>query len=402
MTESEILKIALDGGIIDINAVQKQIEMNERKRYLQMNKSEIWQGSNGRYMTYVDDATKPKGRRLLSKKSMEELEDAIVRYYKETENDPFLKDIFYKWASEKLNYGEIEKQTFDRYETDFYRFFKNCALWETRFRHITETDLEDLIRSTIHDMNLSAKGWANMRLLINGMFKYAKKHGHTKISIATFMGDLDLSRKAFRKVVKKDSENVFTNQEIEMIVERMRKAEPSVINIGIMLSFQAGLRIGELAGLRYSDLDGKILTVQRTEVRYKTDDGYKYEIRDFTKGEDGIRSVVMTDEAVNLIKMAKKMNPFTEYLFTKDGERVKAMAFTKKLYRICEQLHITKRSAHKARKTYGTKLLRAGVSDKIIEKQMGHTDIDTTRGYYYYNDQTIEQISSVVSDAIAK
>ncbi|MBQ8315216.1 MAG: site-specific integrase, partial [Lachnospiraceae bacterium] len=374
----------------------------ERNKYLSMSNSVIWQGKNGRYMTYVDDVTKPKGRRLLSKKTLKELEDAIVKHYKEQEMEPTIKDVFFEWANSKLSYGEIEKQTFDRYETDFYRFFKDCPLWNMKFRYIDEIKLEELIYSTIHDMNLSAKGWANMRLLINGMFKYAKKKGYTTISITNFMGDLDLSKKIFRKVIKKDEDNVFTNCEIEMIVERMRKAKPSVLNIGIMLSFQTGLRIGELAGLKYSDLNGKVLTVQRTEVRYKTEEGYRYEIREFTKGEDGIRAVVMTEEAINLIKQARRMNPFSEYLFSRDGERVKAMAFTKKLYRICEQLHINKRSAHKARKTYGTKLLRAGVSDKIIEKQMGHTDIDTTRGYYYYNDQTIDQISEVVAHAMVK
>ena len=35
MTNDELLKYALENGIIDTNHIQEQIEMNERKKYLE-------------------------------------------------------------------------------------------------------------------------------------------------------------------------------------------------------------------------------------------------------------------------------------------------------------------------------------------------------------------------------
>ena len=396
------MNYAVENGIINLDTIQAEIEMNERIKFLEKHENKIWQGANGKWYTYLPGANTKDGRKLVKKSSKKALEDSIVEYYKQLETDPYIKDIFYMWLDSKLSYGEILKQTYDRYETDFYRFFENTELYNIKFKYITEPILEDFIKTTIHDKKLSAKGWANLRTLINGVFKYAKKQGYTKLSITQFMGDLDISKKSFRKVIKSDGEMVFTDEEIDMIVNYINNAEPSIINLGIILSFQAGLRSGELSALKYSDLNGHILTVSKTEIRYKdaNDGHYIFEVRECTKGEDGIRNVVITDSAIKTMKQARRLNPFGEYLFMKDGQRIKGKAFTVKLVKICNILGITARSIHKARKTYGTKLLNAGINEKLIEKQMGHTDIATTKGYYFYNNKKLEETIDIITSAI--
>lgn len=177
--------------------------------------------------------------------------------------------------------------------------------------------------------------------------------------------------------------------------------EPSIINLGVILAFQAGLRAGELSALKWSDLKGNVLSVNKTEIRYKDEDGhYVFEVRDFTKGEIGHRKVILTDIGVEAIKRAHMLNPFGEYLFMDNGDRIKGKAFTVKIEKICRYVGIQPRSIHKARKTYGTKLLNAGLNEKIIENQMGHTDIATTKGYYWFNNSTEEEIKKLVSNAL--
>ena len=46
-------------------------------------------------------------------------------------------------------------------------------------KYITELDLEDFIKSTIHDMGLTRKAYNNLSLLINGIFKYANGDKYT-------------------------------------------------------------------------------------------------------------------------------------------------------------------------------------------------------------------------------
>ena len=403
LTDKELLNFALENGIIDILAIQEQIEMNERKKYLEMHKYEVFLGSDGNYHTSVPDSTKKNNRRAIKRKTKESIEDAIIEHYKKNENEPYLKDLFEQWIDSKLKYGEIEKQTADKYRNDFIRFFASHKLCNRRMSYITEDDLEDFIKSTIHDMELTAKAWGNLRTIINGMFKYAKKKGYTQISITQFMGDLDISKKAFKKVHKSSEESVFTDSEIKLIMGYINSAEPSIINLGVVLAFQAGLRAGELSALKYSDLNGNILTVDKTEIRYKNEDGRNvFDVRGYTKGQIGRRKVILTDFGVSIIKRAKMLNPWGEYLFMENGERIKGHAFTVKIEKICKYVGILPRSLHKARKTYGTKLLNAGINEKLIESQMGHTDISTTKGYYWFNNVEEKEIQNMVANALGK
>ena len=57
LSDSDLLKFAVKNGIIDMKAVQEQINMNERKKYLDGHKFRKWKGSGGKYYTYLPDKT---------------------------------------------------------------------------------------------------------------------------------------------------------------------------------------------------------------------------------------------------------------------------------------------------------------------------------------------------------
>ncbi len=402
LSDSELLNYAIKNGMIDIDTIRTSIEMNERKRYIEKHKGRIWQSTDGRWATYLPDHKAKNGRKLIKKGSEKQLMDAIVEHYKKQDDDPYIKDVFYAWANSKLDYGEILQQTYDRYETDFHRFFDDERISDVKFRFITEDMLEDFIKTSIHNKQLTAKAWGNLRLLIYGIFKYGKKKKLTEISITNFMGDLEISPKSLTKRILTDEESVFTNAEVDKIVDYIIYHDRSIINLGIVLAFQTGLRAGELSALKHSDLEGNVLNVTKTETRHKDRNTreYVFEVRDSTKGRDGCRKVILTDQALDTFRQIRKMNPFGEYLFMIDGQRIKGKAFTVKLEKICKYVGIRPRSLHKVRKTYGTKLLNAGIDEKLIEKQMGHTDIRTTKGYYYYNNRDIEEATRLIASAI--
>lgn len=399
--ERELLHYAYENGMIDMDAIREQIEMNERIKYLEMHTNKIWQGADGKWYTYIPDNSRSDGRKKVKRTTEKALYDLIVQYYKKSEEVMRFKEVFDEWSQAKLGYGEIQKQTYDRYHSDYKRFFEGARIAEVKFDHITEDMLEDFVKSSIHDKNLTAKAWSGLRLIILGVFKYAKKKGYTKISITNFMGDLDLSKKAFQKRTFKDKDSVFTDAEIDLIVDYVRNKEPSIINFGIILAFQTGLRIGELAALKWTDVNGNILTVNKTEIRYRGDDGnYVYEIRESAKTEAGNREVILSNSAVATLKRIRLMNPFGEFIFSKNGVRIKEKAFSVKIVKICEYVGIPPRSMHKARKTYATKLLNAGVDERLVINQLGHTDISTTKHFYYFNNKDEDDAKQQIEKAL--
>ena len=144
-SEMELLKYALDSGIIDLRVIEEQVEMNERKKYLEMHSNEIWQGKNGKWYTYLPDSTSNNGRKLVKRSTESSLRTVIVEHYKQTENEPTLEEVYKQWICKKLDYGEIQKQTADRYDRDFQRFFDSERWKRRKIRYITEDELEDLI-----------------------------------------------------------------------------------------------------------------------------------------------------------------------------------------------------------------------------------------------------------------
>ena len=56
LSKAELLNYAVENGIVDINTITKQIEMNERKKYLEMLNYDIWQGEkDNKWYTYLPD-----------------------------------------------------------------------------------------------------------------------------------------------------------------------------------------------------------------------------------------------------------------------------------------------------------------------------------------------------------
>lgn len=400
LSDTELLKYALENGMIDVDVVKKKIEMEEFQKYLNKHQSKIWQSTDGNWYTYLPDLKAKNGRRMIKRKTREDLDNAIVDYYKVVEGEPYIEEVFYEWANNKLRYGEIKKQSYDRYVIDFKRFFSGTRLDEVRFKYITEDMLEDFIKSSIHDKELTAKQWSGLRILINGIFKFAKKKGYTDISITTFMGDLDISNRSFKRNKKNDKNQVYMDYEVRMIADWIMEQEPSLINYGILLAFQTGLRVGELSALEWSDVNGNILNVNKTEVRYKDENGkYVFEIAD-TKTEAGEREVLLTKEALLTLRKIRSINPFGQYIFFRDGRRIREHSFGVKMRKICKYLNINPRSMHKARMTYATKLINGNVNEKIIINQMGHTDISTTKQFYYFNNQDVQSAQNQLENAL--
>lgn len=395
---NEILRFIISNGIINLGDVQKSMEAMKREELLKKHPYEIWQSKDGKWYTYLPDDG--KGRVLKKRKSKKDLESIIIDYYK-NKKEILLKDVFQEWSSQKLEYGEIQKQTYDRYTTDYRRFFTDSDISQKDVRMITEDDLELFIRETIRNMKLTNKAYGGLRLLIIGIFKYAKKQKYTEISITQFFGDLNLPKKCFTKKTIQDGESVFTDDEVEKVFNYIQK-NPSLLNYGILLAFQTGVRVGELCTLKYSDIQGNKLCIRRTEVRYRDNDGnYVFEVRESPKTEAGNRDIILSSEAKRTLKEIRRLNPFGEFIFMKDGKRIKEKAFSVKITKICKYVGIKERSMHKARKTYATKLINGGVDESLIIKQMGHTSIDCTKNYYYFNNKNDEEAIKQIEKAIA-
>ena len=400
----ELLKFALENGMINLGTIQEKMEMNERKKYLDMHPYSVWEGKNKKWYTYLPDGE--NGKKLKKLSSKKSIEDCIVNYYKAEVKEPTVEMVFEKWIEKKLEYNEIKKQTYDKYKTEFIRFFVNNKyvpeFHKRKIRYIDEEDLEEFIKISIAKMELTHKAYSGMRILIIGIFKQAKKDKVTDISISYFMKDLDISAKSFKKrVVKKESE-VYQDAEAEKLTNYLAAQDHDIRSLGLLLIFQSGLSICELCGLKKEDIGNRYLHVQRTEIKYRDENGkWKFDVQDFPKSDAGDRYVIIYENAMVTLEKILKIRSNGEFLFTTQGKQIRSNGFRRKLHRVCNHLDIEYKSNHKIRKTYGTMLLDGGVDDSLVAEQMGHTDVSTTRKYYYFSTKDEEKKRSQIANAIS-
>lgn len=205
------MKFAIEHGMIDASYVQEQIEMSKREELLKKHPYSIYQIKDGRWSTYIPDIE--KGRRIIRKGTRKELEDVIIDYWKTATENPTVSDIFDKWLENKTLYKDICTGSCDRYKRDFKRFFEDDINFsQKRIRQVSPSDVTSFIRGSIARHSLTAKAYGNLRTLIYGIFRCAKEEGYISWSISQTMGDMEIPRKAFNKVIKEDDEEVFTDE----------------------------------------------------------------------------------------------------------------------------------------------------------------------------------------------
>lgn len=169
--------------------------------------------------------------------------------------------------------------------------------------------------------------------------------------------------------------------------------------VAVLLTFQTGLRIGEIVALKWEDIDfeSKTLRVCRFE-RVQQDFTDDFEtltncehviVECDTKGDFGERLVDLTDDAIYILNMLKDYYESehleSEWLFVNKHGRIHNRAMDLRIRKYCRLTGIKERSLHKVRSTYISMLRASGMSFEKIREEVGHKSVLTTANHYLYD-----------------
>ena len=210
---------------------------------------------------------------------------------------------------------------------------------------------------------------------------------------------MDSSAYAFKKTVKEENQEIFDEEEYPRVLDYLRN-HPDIRNLGLMLMFMSGVRVGELAALKWEDITETHIKIRRTERRYEGNDGKSvFVIKETPKTQAGIREIALPESARTIFKQLWLMNPKGEYIFMENGERLKTFSFRNRLRTVCKKTHCVSKSPHKIRKTYASILDENHMDEKFLISQMGHTDFKCTEEHYLRNrksmDTKVELMNSI-------
>ena len=393
----------------DMMELEQMIDSEKMKRndqrYLSQHLGKISITKDGRWTTncHTGHGDRRKQKKITCR-TREELERRVIAFYKEveTQDSVNIAEVCIEWLNEKLTYKEISGPTYTRYLTDYNRFLVGTPLGKLPVLTLTTQNLRQAIKEQIVEHSLTRKAYKQLHILLRGSLLYARESGYTDFAAGSFFADLVLPDRMFSRPKRRLSEEeTFSDKEVRLLMDYLWK-EQDIRGFGLILMFQTGMRVGELAALRRENIhDGKILITGTEEVYTDPVTGKKIcEVTDHAKTDAGERTIILPAQAERTLKAIRAKNPFGEYLFMDRLGRIRSKRFNTWLKRACRKVGIPERSTHKIRKTYASMLLSSGIDEKLVTSQMGHTDISLTKEIYYYNRDSDETKKHAISSAI--
>ena len=226
---------------------------------------------------------------------------------------------------------------------------------------------------------LNVKTVRDMIIVLKMVAKFGYKH--------QWLSDCDWDIKYPANEKSKEVE-VLTVAHHKKILEYILK-NFSFRNLGIYISLTAGLRIGEICALKWSDInitDG-IITVNRTIERiYIIEREKKHTelVINTPKTKNSCREIPINKELLAMLKPLKKVVNDDYYILTNDERPTEPRTYRNYYKRLMEKLDIPKLKYHGLRHSFATRCIEAGCDYKTVSVLLGHSNISITLDLYVH------------------
>lgn len=161
----------------------------------------------------------------------------------------------------------------------------------------------------------------------------------------------------------------------------------------ILFAIKTGLRISELIGLTWVDVDfaSEQITVQRSIVK---------DIPQESTKSNRIRHVPLIPEAMKVL-LKRKSEASGDYIFSRQNSHdfLKIEYCRKNIQRIAKACGLRSIGWHLLRHSYASHLSEKGISPIVIKELLGHSDIKTTMRYAHLGSSTMKEAVKVLESA---
>lgn len=417
-TSNELLKFAINQGIINLDDVRNNMKEKEKERLLKKHKYKIFQDKDGRWKTTLPDETKKNKRRLVAKKDYDSIIKIVTEFYAEKEDNEYinkniysLRTLFPEWLVYKSKHTN-SMSSIKRIKNDWDKYYEKEPIVDVLLEELTYLQLDNWIHDIIKKYDMTKKQYYNMSIIIRQCFEYAMD---AKIIDENVFSRIHVSGKMFKKVQKpKNETQVFSLQDEKDIcnaaIKRYNNKPWSITPLAIIMNFNLGLRVGELVALKWSDIEDNYININRMEIKDYSlnEDGnvvFKgFKIVDHVKSSAGIRSVYINNEVREILNIIRKRNfkysyHCEGYIFVNSySTRLTASSINNYLYKLCDDINTDRKSSHKIRKTYISSLFDMGVNINKVREIAGHEDERTSLHNYCFDRSTDIETEKILNN----
>ena len=153
---------------------------------------------------------------------------------------------------------------------------------------------------------------------------------------------------------------------------------------GIFLCLYTGLRIGELLGLTWNDvdLDRGVIKITKTVYREKNDSGTWQLCVDTPKTKASDRVIPLPEYVTNMLRQDYEYAQTPYVVENKKGERMSIRSYQYIFEKLTEHAGVRKLNFHALRHTFATRAIECGMDIKTVADIMGHQNASITLNRY--------------------
>ncbi|MBZ8121439.1 tyrosine-type recombinase/integrase [Bacillus thuringiensis] len=279
-----------------------------------------------------------------------------------------------------LEWLEVKKMSLENGTYISYKAYINAYIMPTigmvSLHKLNAIHIQKCYKATID------KGIANNSILL--MHKILK----SALNLAVKQNVITKKPANFAEIPKKEKSSIqpWTEEEVKSFLFH---SQDSRYHIGYVIAITTGMRLGEVLGLRWQDVDFKNSTVTINQTI-----GFDNKVKLTAKNKSSKRTIPVPAKIIEALKKYRtqvnkeKLRLGSAY---KDldlincnevGEVLKRCTFRAHFKKIIKKAGIKEIRFHDVRHTHATLLLKQGVNPKIISERLGHTDISMTLRIY--------------------
>ena len=314
----------------------------------------------------------------------------------------------------KTDFIEVQKISVREYMLGWLNEVKSIELKPKSFDSLTHT-MNNQVFPYVGDIQIASLNVRDLQAMVNTLtaneysystIKKAYDAVNSCFKLAIIKGDVVknpcVGVKLPKNIQNKTSgeKRFFVQEEYEKLCKvctsTYRNGKP-IYRLGhsVIVLLYTGMRIGELLGLRWTniDFDKKVANVYDSVVhvidrdpdKKKGTPKYKLLEQETLKTDSSNRIVQLNKKAIDALKCIQSFNGHYPHVMTNaNGKIVNPRNYDRMLRSLMVRCNIEPCGAHTLRHTFASMLFKAGVDVKTVSNLLGHKDVAFTYNEYIH------------------
>lgn len=240
---------------------------------------------------------------------------------------------------------------------------------------LTTTAINKFVDKKLSE-GLSPRYITDIMMLMKSVYKYAATTYH----IHNVMSEVSIPRKKSPEISLLDSYE-------QANLQNYIRNNPNRTSMGVALSLNMGLRIGELCALQWSDIDleKRILTVRKTIQRIQCQEkGKKTKVLiSEPKSESSKRCIPIPEFLLDTLKCSSGKDE--EYVLSGKSNPIEPRTMQYRFAKILKNANLPSIHFHALRHMFASNCVKLGFDVKALSELLGHSSVEITLNRYVHS-----------------